>query len=202
MLNSEDPAEWAVESPLGYIPYGNKSPFGEHPNVCSIPPEILYDLKVPLLYDSRLTLLVLPISWSKLSGSNARFSLDTPLLQEAFPDVFSRLGLVAWACGILYWLLSFYVPWKQGQFLIQLRSPSCPLAWLQAGIKIPGRNINNLRYADDTTLRAESEDELKSLLMKVKEESEKADLKPNIQNTKITASGTSQHVYLCWQRSL
>ena len=58
----------------------------------------------------------------------------------------------------------------------------------QAGIKIAGRNINNLRYADDTTLMAESEEELKSLLMKVKEESEKAVLKPNIQNPKIMAS--------------
>ena len=55
----------------------------------------------------------------------------------------------------------------------------------QAGIKIVGRNINNLRYADDTTLMAESEEELKSFLMKVKEESEKADLKLNIQKTKI-----------------
>ena len=59
----------------------------------------------------------------------------------------------------------------------------------QAGIKIAGRNINNLRYADDTTLMAESEEELKSLLMKVKEESEKFDLKLNIQKTKIMASG-------------
>ena len=59
----------------------------------------------------------------------------------------------------------------------------------QAGIKIAGRNINNLRYADDTTLLAESEKELKSLLMKVKEESEKVDLKLNIQKTKIMASG-------------
>ena len=59
----------------------------------------------------------------------------------------------------------------------------------QAGIKIAGRNINNLRYADDTTLMAESEEELKSLLMKVKEESEVAGLKLNIQETKITASG-------------
>ena len=58
----------------------------------------------------------------------------------------------------------------------------------QAGIKIAGRNINNLRYADDTTLMAESEEELKSLLMKVREESEKAGLKLNIQNPKITAS--------------
>ena len=59
----------------------------------------------------------------------------------------------------------------------------------QAGIKIAGRNINNLRYADDTTLMAESEKELKSLLMKVKEESEKVGLKLNIQKTKIVASG-------------
>ena len=58
----------------------------------------------------------------------------------------------------------------------------------QAGIKIAGSNINNLRYADDTTLMAESEEELKSLLMKVKEESEKAGLKLNIQKTKIMAS--------------
>ena len=59
----------------------------------------------------------------------------------------------------------------------------------QAGIKIAGRNINNLRYADDTTLMAESEEELKSLLMKVKEESEKVDLKLNFQKTEIMASG-------------
>ena len=59
----------------------------------------------------------------------------------------------------------------------------------QAGIKIAGRNINNLRYADDTTLMSESKEELKSLLMKVKEENEKAGLKLNIQKTKIIASG-------------
>ena len=59
----------------------------------------------------------------------------------------------------------------------------------QAGIKIAGRNINNLRYADDTTLMAKSDKELKSLLMKVKEESEKVGLKLNIQKTKIMASG-------------
>ena len=65
----------------------------------------------------------------------------------------------------------------------------------QAGIKIAGRNINNLRYADDTTLLAESEEELKSLLIKVKKESEKAGLKLNIQKTKITAS---DHI-ISWQ---
>ena len=59
----------------------------------------------------------------------------------------------------------------------------------QAGIKIAGRNINNLRYADDTTVMTESEEELKSLLMKVKEESEKVGLKLNIQKTKIMAAG-------------
>ena len=66
----------------------------------------------------------------------------------------------------------------------------------QAGIKIDGRNINNLRYADNTTLMAESEEELKSLLMKVKEDSEKVDLKLNIQNihkTKVMASVPSFH---------
>ena len=63
----------------------------------------------------------------------------------------------------------------------------------QAGIKIAGRNINNLRYADDTTLMAEREEELKSLLMKVKEESEKVGLKLNIQKSKIMASDPSLH---------
>ena len=66
----------------------------------------------------------------------------------------------------------------------------CWLDEAQAGIKIAGRNINNLRYADDTTLMAESKEELKSLLMKVKEESDKPGLKLNIQNTKIMPSGS------------
>ena len=63
----------------------------------------------------------------------------------------------------------------------------------QSGIKIAGRNINNLRYADDTTLMAEIEEELRNLLMKLKEKNEKADLKLNIQNTKIMASGPLLH---------
>ena len=63
----------------------------------------------------------------------------------------------------------------------------------QAGIKIAGRNINHLRYADDTTLTAENEEELKSLLMKLKEESEKGSLKLNIQKMKIMASGPINH---------
>ena len=66
----------------------------------------------------------------------------------------------------------------------------------QAGIKIAGRNINNLRYSDDTTLMAESEEELRSLLMKVKEESGKFGLKLNIQKTKIIASG----LITSWQK--
>ena len=75
----------------------------------------------------------------------------------------------------LFNLYAEYIIWNAG------------LDEAQAGIKIAGRSINNLRYADDTTLMAESEEELKSLLMKVKEESEKAGLKLNIQKTKITA---------------
>ena len=69
----------------------------------------------------------------------------------------------------------------------------------QAGIKIPGRNINNLRYADDTTLMAESEEELKSLLMKVKKESEKVGLKLNIQKNKIMASGPITSWEIDWE---
>ena len=74
-------------------------------------------------------------------------------------------------------------------FILEEKSIYWLLLEAQAGIKIAGRNINNLRYADDTTLMAQSEDELKSLLMKVKEESEKVGLKLNIQKTKIMASG-------------
>ena len=74
-----------------------------------------------------------------------------------------------------------------------MRSPGLDEA--QAGIKFAGRNVNNLRYADDTTLMTESEDKLKSLLMKVKEESEKVGLKLNIQKTKIMASGP----FTSWQ---
>ena len=79
-------------------------------------------------------------------------------------------------------------------YVTYMQSTSCKNAGLeeaQAGIKIAGRNINNLRYADDTILMAESEEELKSLLMKVKEESKKAGLKLNIQETKIMASGST-----------
>ena len=86
-----------------------------------------------------------------------------------------RLGCILSPC--LFNLYAEYIMWNAG------------LNEAQAGIKIAGRNANNLRYADDTTLVAESEEELKSLLMKVKEESEKIGLKLNIEKTKIMASG-------------
>ena len=82
-------------------------------------------------------------------------------------------------CVLLPCLFNLYA-----EYIIQ----NATLDEAQAGIKIAGRNINNLRYADDTTLMAESEEELKSLLMKVKEASEKVGLKFNIQKTKIMAS--------------
>ena len=78
-----------------------------------------------------------------------------------------------------------YLTYMQSKYIIR----NAGLEEAQAGIKIAGRNINNLRYADDTTLMAESEEELKSLLMKVKVESEKVGLKLNTQKTKIMASG-------------
>ena len=83
---------------------------------------------------------------------------------------------------------SSYKTWSTGEGNAKPLQYSCREE-TQAGIKISGRNINNLRYADDTTLMAESEEELKSLLMKVKEESEKVGLKLNNQKTKIMASG-------------
>ena len=83
-------------------------------------------------------------------------------------------------CILSTWLFNFFA-----EFIMR----NAGLEEAQAGIKIAGRNINNLRYADDTTLMAESEEELKSLLMKVKEESEKIGLKLNIQKSKIMASG-------------
>ena len=75
--------------------------------------------------------------------------------------------------------------WK----LCRVHHATCQLDESQAGIKIARKNVNNLKYADDTTLLAESKEDLKRLLMKVKEESEKADLKLNIEKTKITATG-------------
>ena len=84
-------------------------------------------------------------------------------------------------CNPFFNLYAEYIMWNSG------------LDEVQAGIKIAGRNINNLRYADDTTLIAESVEELKSLLVKVKEESEKVGLKLNIQKTKIMTSVPSLH---------
>ena len=90
-------------------------------------------------------------------------------------------GEVPESCILSLWLFNLYA-----EYIMR----NARLDEAQAGIKIAGRNINNLRYADDTTLMAESEEELKSLLMKVKEESEKAALKLNIQKTKIMASSS------------
>ena len=87
-------------------------------------------------------------------------------------------------------------------YLSYMQSTSCVmLSWNQAGLKTAGRNINNLRYADTTTLMAENEEELKSLLMKVKEESEKAGLKLNIQ--KMNYHGIWFHHFMAqrWERS-
>ena len=89
-----------------------------------------------------------------------------------------------WRLYIVTCLFNFYA-----EYIMQ----NARLEEVQAGIKISGSNINNLRYADDPTLMRESEEELKSLLMKVKEESEKADLKFNIQKTKIMASSPITH---------
>ena len=83
------------------------------------------------------------------------------------------------------WLSNYHLFNLYAEYIMQ----NARLDEAQAGIKVAGRNINNLRYADDTTLMAENEEELKSLLMKVKEESEKAGLKLDIQKTKIMASG-------------
>ena len=103
-------------------------------------------------------------------------------------DISTGHGTMDWfkiGKGILQGcILSTYIMWNAG------------LDEAQAGIKIAGRNINNLRYNDDTTSMAESEEELKDLLMKVKEESEKAGLKPSIQKMKIMASG----LITSWQK--
>ena len=95
-------------------------------------------------------------------------------------DLFQIGKGVCQGCILSFRLFNFYA-----EYIMR----NTGLEEAQAGIKIPGRNLNNLRYADDTTLMAESEEELKSLLMKVKEESEKVGLKLNIQKTKIMASG-------------
>ena len=106
--------------------------------------------------------------------------VDNPPRSEYSPgQQASHIYSVWYPVGYLY-LFNFYAEYSMR---------NAGLVEAQAGIKIAGRNINNLRYADDITLMAESEEEQKSLLMKVKEESEKVGLKLNIQKTKIMASG-------------
>ena len=109
------------------------------------------------------------------------------------PTVRTRLGTTDWfqigkgvhqSCLLLPCLINLYAEYIM---------PNAGLDEAQAGIKIAGRNINNFTYVDGTTLRAESEEGLKSLLMKMKEESEKVSLKFNIQKTKIMASSSSLH---------
>ena len=116
-------------------------------------------------------------------------SLSHSVVFLYFFALIAEEGLLLWfqigkgvrqGCILSPCLLNFYAEYI-------MRNPGLEEA--QAGFKIAGRNINNLRYADDTTLMAESEEELKSLLMKVKEESEKVGLKLNIQKTEIMASG-------------
>ena len=98
-------------------------------------------------------------------------------MQQRTSSKLERVGQGCVSSPYLFNLYAEYIRWNTG------------LDEVQARIKITGRNINNLRYADDTTLMAENEEELKSLLMKVKEESEKGGLKLNIQKTKIMGSG-------------
>ena len=109
---------------------------------------------------------------------------DSPFLQ-AFLHVGWGHARYAMAVGILCALSSSVLFNFYAEYIMR----NAGLEETQAGIKITGRNINNLRYADDTTLMAESEEELKSLFMKVKEENEKVGLKLNIQKTKIMSSG-------------
>ncbi|XP_055267484.1 zinc finger protein 382-like [Moschus berezovskii] len=106
----------------------------------------------------------------------------------------ASVGLVVSKPDLVTFLEQMKTPWDVGhnfpsKDFSEYIMRNAGLEEAQAGIKIAGRNINNLRYADDTTLMAESEEELRSLLMKVKEESEKFGLKLNIQKTKIMASG-------------
>ena len=114
-------------------------------------------------------------SWETYTGQEA-----TVTTGHGTTDWFQIGKGVYQGCILSPCLFNFYAEYLIG---------NSELEEAQAGIKIAGRNINNLRYADDTTLMAESEEELKRLLMKVKEESEKVGLKLNIQKTKIMASG-------------
>ncbi|KAG5193752.1 hypothetical protein JEQ12_020113 [Ovis aries] len=104
---------------------------------------------------------------------------------DSHDDVITHLEPDILECEVKWALESITMNKASGEYIMR----NAGLEETQAGIKIAGRNINNLRYADDTTLMAESEEKLKSLLMKVKEESEIVGLKLNIQKTKIMASG-------------
>ena len=120
--------------------------------------------------------MTLPASWEICM----QVKKQTVKSRHETMDQFQMEKGVCQGCILSSWLFNLYaeyIMWNVG------------LDETQSGIKIAGRNINNLRYADDTILMAESEDELKSLLRKVKEESEKVGLKLNIQKTKIMASG-------------
>ena len=117
------------------------------------------------------------------------FSLSHSVVFFCFFALIAEEGFLISPCYPLELCIQMLIP-----FLSPLLFAS--LLFTQAGIKIAGRNINNLRYADDATLMAESEEELKSLLMKVKEESEKVGLKLNIRKTKIMASGP----IISWQK--
>ena len=139
----------------------------------------------------------------KIAGrniNNLRYADDTTLMAESKEELKSLLIKVRTQHGATDWfqigkgvrqgcILSPYLFNFYAEYIMR----NTGLEEAQAGIKIAERNINNLRYADDTTLMAESEEELKSLLMKVKEESEKVDLKLNIQKTKIMDGIWSHH---------
>ena len=121
----------------------------------------------------------------KSPGNKWVISLDILLFVECLANIQKH------SCLALCWVFDPFSLWDRWlRAGIYPAGDSGTLEWLeeQAGIKIATRNINNIKYADDTTLMAESEEELKSLLMKMKEESEKAGLKLNIQKAKITAS--------------
>jgi len=119
------------------------------------------------------------LAWQMLYQHHQQQTSSKGLLYETCGQY--RVG----GCGITGCILSPCLFNLYAEYIMR----SAGLEETQAGIQIAGRNINNLRYADDTTLMAESEEELKSLLMKVKEESEKVGLKLNIQKTKTMASG-------------
>ena len=120
----------------------------------------------------------------------------TVRIRHGTTDWFQIVKGVRQGCILSPCLFNFYA-----EYIMRNSGLEEGQAGIKAGIKIAGRNINNLRYADDTTFMAESEEELKSLLMKVKEESEKVGLKLNIQKTKIMASGSHHFMGNRWGNS-